>query len=98
MEWKEASHFSEVLRVFIRAPIVLTVSFQMKEEVPAVRRAKCRRIYDDDDGYYFYILGIYLPCGAGTGSKEASNRSQDNESAEYKKVHRQHTGLRRKDN
>lgn len=80
MEWKEASHFSEVLRVFIRAPIVLTVSFQMKGEVPAVRRAKCRRIYDDDDGNYFYILGIYLPYGARKGSKEASNRSQDNES------------------
>lgn len=78
MEWKEASHFSEVLRVFIRTPIVLTVSFQMKGEVPAVRRAKSRRIYDDDNGYYFYILEIYLSCGAGKGSKEASNRSQDN--------------------
>lgn len=50
----------------------------MKEEVPTVRRAKCMRIYDDDNHYYFYILGIYLPCGAGKGSNETSNRNQDN--------------------
>lgn len=50
----------------------------MKGEVPTVRRAKCMRIYDDDNNYYFYILGIYLPCGAGKGSHETSNRRQDN--------------------
>lgn len=49
----------------------------MKEEVPTVRRAKCMRIYDDDNHYYFYVLGICLPCGARKGSNERSNRSQD---------------------
>jgi len=71
----------------------------MREEVPTVRRAKCMRIYDDDNHYYFYILGIYLPCGAGKGSNETSNRSQDSRTEQNRrKVTRQHTGLQRKNN
>lgn len=36
------------------------------------------RIYDYDNHYDFYILGLYLPCGVGKGSNKLSNRTQDN--------------------
>lgn len=48
-------------------------SFQMKEEVPTVRKTKCIRNYNADNHYYFYILGMDLPCGVG---KEAMKQAR----------------------
>lgn len=47
-------------------------SFQVKEEVPTLRKNKYMRIYNSDNHYYFYILGMDLPCGVG---KEAMKQA-----------------------
>lgn len=51
----------------------------MKEEVPTLRKTKCIRIYNIDNHYYFYILGMHLPCGI---RKEAMKQAMGDKAME----------------